>query len=91
MAKRTPYPWKYERLDEPKAVIVKSEIRNKYGSFVIAYPFSTVEDAQVITVAPEMLDMLIQLVELRGQINYDSIVWDEVQALIAKAKGGGNG
>lgn len=43
---------------------------------------------QLILAAPDMLEGLKSLWELRGQINYDSIIWKEVEQLITKAEGG---
>ena len=44
-------------------------------------------NALLIASAPELLDMLKELLEVRGMIGHDSVVWDEVRALIVKATG----
>lgn len=35
----------------------------------------------------EMLTLLKELVDLRGQVNYDSIIWADAMALIKKIEG----
>lgn len=42
---------------------------------------------EVFATAPDMLELLKSLWELRGQINHDSIIWKEVKQVITKAEG----
>lgn len=45
------------------------------------------KDAALISSAPDLLAVVAELIELRGQINYDSIIWREAQAAVNKAEG----
>ena len=44
-------------------------------------------NARVLAGSASMLELLKELIDLRGQVNYDSIIWAEAMALVKKIEG----
>lgn len=87
--KHTPGPWGCyveeagrDHLSARSAYVINSESENRYPKH-----YENQANAHLIATAPDMLELLKSLWELRGQINHDSIIWKEVKQVITKAEG----
>lgn len=95
----TPGPWELGALvNNDEGVLHRQVIARSQSSVsgatitpaictVSGYSSRRDDNARLIAAAPDMLELLKSLWELRGQINHDSIIWKEVKQVITKAEG----